>query len=102
MRYLHWFCFSLSSVLLCACATPPAPDLNPQRLNNAPDLSAFRNAELSTNGKRKVIPARFVADGAYLELLFPGAGSEYLYVQVEECRNDGDAFCSRRYVVRSE
>lgn len=106
MRYYHLLLAVLSSSLLCACATPPAPapDLNPQRLNNAPDLSAFRTVELSINGsgKRETAPARYVASGAYLDLSLPNASQQRLYVQVEECRNEADALCARRYVLTGE
>ncbi len=104
MRYVHGFCIVLSSAILAACATPPAQNENPQNLNDTPDLSAFHNVELSANsgGKREHTPARFVADGAYLDLQIPDANSQRLYVQAEDCRNSADAYCARRYVLTGE
>jgi hypothetical protein len=104
MRYFHGFCVVLSSALIAACATPPQPNENPQNLNDTPDLSAFRNVELSanSNGKRENAPARFVANGAYLDLQIPDANSQRLYVQVEACRDSADAHCARRYILSGE
>lgn len=104
MRYFHGFCIVLSSAILAACAAQPAPNENPQNLNDTPDLSAFHNVELSANsgGKREHAPARFVADGAYLDLQIPDVSSQRLYVQAEDCRNSADAHCARRYVLTGE
>jgi len=104
MLYFLRACAALSSALLCACAAPPAVNSNPQNLNNGPDLSAVRTVELSANssGKRETVAAYFVPGGAYLELQIPAAGQQRLYVQPQECRNDSDALCSRRFVLTGE
>lgn len=104
MRSYFLVCTALSSALLCGCATPPAINSNPQNLNNGPDLSAFRTVELSSNasGKHETVSARFVPGGAYLDLQLPAATQQRLYVQPQECRNDSDPFCSRRFVLTGE
>lgn len=104
MRYFYGYPAVLFSVLLCACATPPASDPNPQKLNNAPDLSAFQHVELTANAshERLDVAARFITTGAYLEVLFPVPGPQRLYAQPQDCRNDADAFCVRRFVLSGE
>lgn len=104
MRYSTFVLSLLSAALVAACATPAVPDPNPQRLNDAPDLSAFRRVELSpnANAKRESATASFVAGGAYLDVLLPGAQAQRLYVQVEQCRNDADAYCPRQYALSGD
>jgi hypothetical protein len=102
MRYVSVVAALCSAALLCACATPPEAPYNPQNLNDTPDLSAFHTVELSPNagGKREILEARYVADGAHLAVYNAVAGGpERLYVQAEECRNSNDADCPRRFIL---
>lgn len=104
MRYYHVLYIALSAALLGACTTPAEPNYNPQNLTDTPDLSAFRQLEISANGtgKREAAPARYVANGAYLDVQLPGNASQRLYVQVEQCRNSSDAYCPRSYVLNGD
>jgi len=104
MRYFHGCAVVFFSALLCACATSPAPNQNPQNLNSAPDLSAFQHVELTANTSHERLDAsaRFIASGAYLDVLFPAPSPQRLYAQPQECRNDGDAFCARRFILSGE
>lgn len=96
--------------VLAACATqnqgaagiyaPP-----PQQLESSPDLSMYRTLELTSNStsKREVGEARFVADGAYVEVRLPGATTaQRLFIQVEDCRNSTDPLCQRRFVLSGD
>jgi hypothetical protein len=104
MRQLRVFSLLFSAAVLAACATPAEPDFNPQKLNDTPDLSAFQRIEISSNAsrKRESAPSRYIANGAYLDVQFPGASNQRLYVQVEECRDSRDAYCPRRYVLTGD
>ena len=104
MRYSNLLLAIFSAVLVAACATPAAPDSNPQNLNDTPDLSAFRRVELNANatGKHESAGASFVATGAYLDVSLAGAQTQRLYVQAEQCRNDANADCPRQYALSGE
>lgn len=104
MHYSKVLCIALSSALFTACSTPAEPNYNPQNLNDTPDLSAFRQLELSANatGKREAAPVRYIANGAYLDVQLPGSSAQRLYVQVEQCRNAADAYCPRTYVLSGD
>ncbi|MFA9217234.1 MAG: hypothetical protein ACEQSK_09025 [Sphingomonadaceae bacterium] len=93
------------AVALSACATPPALPPAPPSLSDSPDLSAYRTLEIQSNAnaKRQVLAARFVAAGAYLELEpAPNGASQRLYIQVEQCANDADPQCPRRYMLNGD
>ena len=96
-RFGSIFSFVLCAFLLCACAAP-----NPQHLSDTPDLSAFHTVEIQTNAadaRRETVAAYFVPLGAYLEL---ESGAGRLYVQVEQCGNDADPLCQRRYMLSGD
>jgi hypothetical protein len=78
---------------------------NPQKLDGAPDLSAYRTLEVTSNStsKREVGEVRFVMDGAYFEAYLPGATSVHrMFIQVEDCRNSTDPICQRRFVISGD
>lgn len=83
-------------LVLSSCAS--------QRLDPAPDLSAYQSVELVANstGKRANLPARFFADGSYFELPVETGGKQRLYLQAEACRNSSDAYCQRSYAITGD
>lgn len=96
MRLRSAFIFSLP-FLASACAT--------QKLDAAPDLSAYKTVELISNsgGQRSIIQAQYIEGAAYLELpSSAGAPNQRLYLQAEDCRAVADTACQRSYAITGD
>ena len=115
MRHTIALITTLLFLLLSSCAQQsvknedPAAAVsqqtNPQGLDVSPDLSSFRTLELISNStsRRQSGQARFVAEGAYVEVRFPeSSAAQRLFVQVEDCRNSPDPLCQRRFVLSGD